>query len=385
MPTALVVGAGIGGLAAGIALRRAGWEVRIFERAPAPRDVGFALGLAPNAMAALRELGVADAVAAHGMTPTSAEIRRPGGGVLRRLVARGEGLPLGDLPKLILRAALHEALLQALEAPVEVNRAAVRFAADGRAVRVILADGTSAAGDLLIGADGVASTIRAQLHPEEAAARPSGYFAVRGLSRAVERLNGLQALWYLGRGIESGVILAGSNEIYWFVSLLAGQVKAGPLDVHSVMRRCTSGFDAQFQAITGASAPSDMRLDELLVRDPLQRWGAGPVSLLGDAAHPMLPHTGQGAAQALEDAVLLGRALGRGGDHLVALRRYEAIRSRRTQRVVKMGPRLARITTTRNPVVVFLRDTAIRLVPERAIVKAFTQTGPDPHRELGTP
>jgi 2-polyprenyl-6-methoxyphenol hydroxylase-like FAD-dependent oxidoreductase len=389
MPTALIVGAGIGGLAAGIALRRAGWDVRIFERAPAPRDVGFALGLAPNAMAALRELGVADAVAAHGMTPTSAEIRRPDGRVLRRLVARGEGLPSGDLPKLILRPALHAALLQALgsssgRAPVEVNRAAVRFAADGRAVQVVLADGTSAAGDLLIGADGVASTIRAQLHPEEAAARPSGYFAVRGLSRAVERLNGLQALWYLGRGVESGVIQAGRNEIYWFISLLADEVNAGPPDVRSVMRRCTSGFDAQFHAITGATAPADMRLDELFVREPLARWGTGPVSLLGDAAHPMLPHTGQGAAQALEDAVLLGRALGRGGDHLDALRRYEAVRARRTQRVVKMGPRLARITTTRNPVVVFLRDTTIRLVPERAIVKAFTRTGPDPHRELDT-
>jgi 2-polyprenyl-6-methoxyphenol hydroxylase-like FAD-dependent oxidoreductase len=238
-------------------------------------------------------------------------------------------------------------------------------------VRAELADGTSAAGDILIGADGVASTIRSQLHPEEGPARPSGYFAVRGLSRAVDRLHGLQALWYLGRGVESGVIQAGPSEIYWFLSLLADDVKGGPLDAESVMRRSTSGFDAQFHAITGATRPTEMRLDELLVREPLTRWGAGRVTLLGDAAHPMLPHTGQGAAQALEDAVLLGRVIARGGDHVEALRRYEATSRRRSQRVVDMGPRLARITTTRNPVVGFLRDAALRLVPARAIVKSF--------------
>jgi 2-polyprenyl-6-methoxyphenol hydroxylase-like FAD-dependent oxidoreductase len=115
-----------------------------------------------------------------------------------------------------------------------------------------------------------------------------------------------------------------------------------------------------------------MRLDELLVREPLDPWGAGAVTLLGDAAHPMLPHTGQGAAQALEDAVGLGRMLTPGGDPVAALRLYEAVRSRRTRRIMKMGPQVARITTTKNSVVAFLRNTAIRFVPGTALVKAFT-------------
>ena len=114
-----------------------------------------------------------------------------------------------------------------------------------------------------------------------------------------------------------------------------------------------------------------MRLDDLLARDPLTRWGAGPVTLLGDAAHPMLPHTGQGAAQALEDAVALGRALADAPDPIAALRGYEAVRSRLTRRVVKMGPRIARITTTKNPLVAFVRNGAIRAVPEFVAVKAF--------------
>ncbi len=182
-------------------------------------------------------------------------------------------------------------------------------------VRLELEDGTSATGDILIGADGVGSVIRAQLHPEEAPAHPSGYFAVRGESPALAQLGGLQALWYFGRGVESGVIQASARSIYWFVSLWSEDVRRGPLDVTSVMQRCTAGFDPQFHAITGATPPDHMRLDELFAREPLDRWGAGPVTLLGDAAHPMLPHTGQGAAQALEDAVALGRVLKSGGDH----------------------------------------------------------------------
>ena len=383
MPLALIAGAGIGGLAAAIALRRAGWDIRIFERADTPRAIGFALGLAPNAIAALRELGIDDSVIAQGITPTAAEIRHVDGRVIRRFTGRLADRPQGDLPRLILRPVLHGGLLDALGPDaVEVNHAAVGFSLDGPRVRLELANGTSATGDILIGADGVASIIRAQLHPREAPAHPSGYFAVRGESPALDQLGELQALWYFGHGVESGVIQAGNRSIYWFLSLWADDVKRGPLDVASVMRRCTVGFDPQFHAITGATPPDHMRLDELFARKPLDRWGAGPVTLLGDAAHPMLPHTGQGAAQALEDAVALGRVMKRGGDHLGALRRYEQVRSRHTRRVVNMGPRIAAFTTARNPVIGFFRNAAVRLVPEMALVKVFTQTGEDPHRGL---
>jgi 2-polyprenyl-6-methoxyphenol hydroxylase-like FAD-dependent oxidoreductase len=217
----------------------------------------------------------------------------------------------------------------------------------------------------------VHSVVRASLHPDEPPPRPSGYFALRGLSHAVDRLEGLGVIWYFGDGIESAIVRAGDNSIYWFLSLLTDEVRAGAVDTASVMRRFATGFDGQFQAIAGATSPADMRLDDLLARDPLTRWGAGPVTLLGDAAHPMLPHTGQGAAQALEDAVALGRALADAPDPIAALRGYEAVRSRLTRRVVKMGPRIARITTTKNPLVAFVRNGAIRAVPEFVAVKAF--------------
>ena len=111
--------------------------------------------------------------------------------------------------------------------------------------------------------------------------------------------------------------------------------------------------------ICAATKSEDRRLDALFDRDPLPVWGTGPVTLLGDAAHPMLPHTGQGAAQALEDAVALVLALGP-ADVESALRRYERVRSRRTRCVVMLGPRIARITTTRSPLVKLLRTAANR-------------------------
>jgi 2-polyprenyl-6-methoxyphenol hydroxylase-like FAD-dependent oxidoreductase len=384
MPVALIVGAGIGGLAAGLALRRAGWDIRIFERTSAARELGFGLGLAPNAIAALREIGVADAVVPRGITPAAGEIRHMDGRVIRRMAMRPGDLPPDDAMRLVLRPALHGALLDAVGPhTVEVSSAATGFELEGTGVRLRLANGAAATGDLLVGADGVHSVIRAQLHPAEPPPRRSRYFALRGASPAVDQLGGLQAIWYFGPGLESGVVQASADTVYWFLSLFADDVRAGPSDVDSVFRRCAAGFDRQFHAVTGATRPGDMRLDELFERDPLTHWGLGPVTLLGDAAHPMLPYTGQGAAQALEDAAGLGRALRAHVDVSAALRRYEAVRARRTRPIVQSGPRIARITTTRNRAIGLLRNTAIRLIPQAAIMKALAGGGADPNRDLG--
>ena len=374
---ALIVGAGIGGLAAGIALRRAGWDVVVHERAANPRELGFGLLLAPNALAALSELGIADEVLHKAVPATGVEVRRLNGQVLRRFNAQ-----LGGRAIVALRSDLHGALLAAIGSDsLRLASEATGFEVRGGVVSIQLANGTSDQGDILVGADGVGSVIRRQLHPNQARPRPSGYCTVRGVVFGISEAYGdLSAIGYLDDGVEVGTARATRDAIYWYMSLLSRDIEARDRTSQAVMQRFISSGDATLRAILQATRPEDARFDDLFMSDPLPKWGSGPVTLLGDAAHPMLPHTGQGAAQALEDAVALGLALSAAGTIDAGLRRYEAVRERRTSKFVRLGPRIARMTTTRSAIMQSLRTLAIRRLPERAL--SPFRPGPDPHAAL---
>jgi FAD-dependent urate hydroxylase len=394
-PTALIVGAGIGGLAAGVALQRAGWRVRIFERAATPRELGFALLLAPNALASLRSIGQADAVIAGGAIPSRGEIRGYGGRLLRSFDMTTIRTLLPEPVVVVLRPVLHGALLDAVgHDSISLERAAVGVEVRDRRAVVHFAEHESAEGDVVIGADGVGSVVRRALHPDEAPPRPSGLWAVRGVAQLtppiVADMTGGQ---YFGRGTEGGVSPASGTAVYWYLSVPADLV-ANEHDPLTIAHRCAIQFDERFRAVIAATASEDARLDELLDREPIESWGRGSITLLGDAAHPMLPHAGQGAAQALEDAVALARALGprEGGpsDHEVgrgpsiesALRRYETVRSARTKAIVQVARRNARLGSVRSAVGCWLRDHAIRLVPESQLLKAYVAFGTPPVGEL---
>jgi 2-polyprenyl-6-methoxyphenol hydroxylase-like FAD-dependent oxidoreductase len=234
----------------------------------------------------------------------------------------------------------------------------------------------------VVGADGVGSAVRQALHPHEPAPRPSGYYALRGVSHdAGDRLGNTDCAIYLGDGVEIGFARASASAVYWYVSLVDEFIDAASEDPAQVRERCLSGLDENARAIAWAAKPEDMRLDRLFRRNPIATWGRGRVTLLGDAAHPVLPHTAQGAALALEDAVALGLAL-RGGDVEQGLRRYEQVRAARTRQVVRAGPRIAGMTTTRSRARIFLRDALVRLTPARALSVTLSLHARDPHRAL---
>lgn len=381
--TALIVDAGIGGLAAGIALQRAGWRVRIFERTAEPGELGFALNLAANAMAALQELGVADRLLAEGHRTQLAEIRRGDGRTLKRVHLADT---LGHARAVVAtRPVLHGALLDAVEPKALVLGSAVTaFETSDARVSVILANGSRETGDVLVGADGVRSVIRRQLHPNEAAPVPSGFYAIRGVTHGSKRPIGeLSAATYLGEGIEASIAQAGANTLYWYMSLFATEVRPQAPVPAAIALRAADRLDETFRAIVRATRIEDMRMDELFDREPIETWGNGPVTLLGDAAHPMLPHTGQGAAQALEDAVALGIVLAGEGDVPAALRRYERVRGARTRRLITRGRRAAWVTTTRSDLLAWLRTALIRAVPARRMATMFMLADRrDPHRVL---
>ena len=370
---ALIVGAGIGGLAAGLALKRAGWDVRIFERAVNPRELGFALLLAPNAIAALEELGVAGPVVAGGATPTSAEVRRPDGRVLRRIDISDSRRAIGGVPVVALRTVVHGALLDAVGRDALTLGAEVTgVSAAGSHPSITLAGGETVKGDLVVGADGVHSAVRRALHPSEAPPRPFGLRALRGVvSGTSHNLGSLGGILYLGRGLESAIVKAGPDVVYFYVSLRSDLVANVDGDPVRMLGRAREILDEGFGAVAAPARPEDLRVDDLFDRDPLPYWGTHQVTLLGDAAHPLLPHTGQGAAQALEDAVALGRVLAHERHIPDALRHYERVRAKRTTTLLYQGRRYAGAMRTTNPLFCAVRDTAVRLVPKWMVVASF--------------
>jgi 2-polyprenyl-6-methoxyphenol hydroxylase-like FAD-dependent oxidoreductase len=282
----------------------------------------------------------------------------------------------------ILRPVLHGALLDAVGiSSIDLESPAVGFASHSDGVRVKLADGRTAEGQILVGADGVASVIRTQLHPRERPPRASGLLAIRGVARdVVAHLGGASGAQYFGRGLEAGVARAGEREVYWYLSIKAAHF-SDTGDAMAVAERCAAQFHEPFRTIIRATPREDLRLDELLERDPISPWGHGPVTLLGDAAHPMLPHAGQGAAQALEDAVVLGASLRDVQDQASiepALRRYERVRIPRTRAVVALARRNARMGSIDNAVGCWMRDQIIRFIPQAVILKSLVALGKAP-------
>jgi 2-polyprenyl-6-methoxyphenol hydroxylase-like FAD-dependent oxidoreductase len=276
-----------------------------------------------------------------------------------------------------LRPALHGTLLATVGPHALLLGSKAVSASEDAAV--LLEDGTRLQADVVVGADGVGSAVRQALHPGEPPPRPSGYHAVRGVSYdAGDRLGTADAVVYLGDGVEIGFARASASAVYWYISLVDELVEP---DAASTLERCTRGLDPVAVSITRAANPGDVRADRLFYRDPLRRWGRGRLTLLGDAAHPLLPHTAQGAALALEDAVALGLAL-RGTDVERGLRLYEQVRAPRTRKVVRTGPRIAAMTTTRSRVRIALRDVLTRITPARALSVTLNLHARDPHRAL---
>jgi 2-polyprenyl-6-methoxyphenol hydroxylase-like FAD-dependent oxidoreductase len=369
--SALIVGAGIGGLSAALALHRSGWNVRLFEQADSARELGFGVGIAPNAIAALRELGVGDTVVARGFEPRRGEFRRMNGTVVKRaeLPPNAFGGPM----LVALRPALHGALLEAvgLRAITFGVRVSGFTAANGRVA--LHADGVNAEGNLLVGADGIGSVIRRQLHAQEPPPRSSGIIAVRGaVHGALGHLGDLHAVLYMGQGVESMFVRASDTGIYWFLSLNATLVPAEIRhDPAAIVAAMAPEFDDTFRAITALT--TDLRVDALVDRDALPSWGTDIVTLLGDAAHPLLPQTGQGAAQAIVDAVVLAKALAQEASVGNALRSYEHQRIPKTTALVARGRRTARVMATTNPVLCGMRELALRAMPITTFARLYAR------------
>ncbi|MFD9733340.1 FAD-dependent monooxygenase [Umezawaea sp. NPDC059074] len=361
MTKAIVVGAGIGGLVAAVALRRVGIDVEVYERAPEPRVEGTGLSLMSNAVAALRGHGVELALEDRGRAIESFHLNTFDGRRIRAVPVRSIGDRLGAPSVCVHRADLREALLEAAgDCPIAVGASATGFTADGGGVRVDFADGRVARGDVLIGADGFHSAVRERLVGPETP-RDAGYVCwLATIPFAHEALPAGHVAHYWGRGSRFGLVDIGHGRVYWW-GTRNNTTWDGTKD--QVLRACDGWADEVRAAV---EATPEEAIVGLAARDRpfLRTWGDGPVTLLGDAAHPMLTSLGQGAGMAVEDGVVLARCLADATDPRQGLRRYEDERRARTRRMVRDSRALSRLEQAERPWARLVRDAAFRWMPE---------------------
>jgi 2-polyprenyl-6-methoxyphenol hydroxylase-like FAD-dependent oxidoreductase len=364
MARAIVIGAGVGGLAAGVALQRKGWDVTVLERAAALENVGAGLAVAPNALKALDALGLGSEIRALSALQGEAGITRPDGRWIARTDAARAEARYGDPTVVVHRAALVGLLAGAL-APDTLRTGVAVTGVDPDTGRVSTADG-ELTGDLVVAADGIDSAIRARLFPEHPGPVYAGVTSWRvvvphpgGALRPVEA-------W--GRGTVFGIAVLGDGRVYCYATAPAPP-GARAADEKAELLRHFGGFAAPVPELI-RSADAVLRTDIRCLDRPPDRFHHGRVALLGDAAHAMVPNLGQGANQAIEDAVVLASVCDPAGDVVRALAVYDAQRRRRSQGVARSALRASRYgQQLRNPLALRARNTLMGLVPPRVAVR----------------
>jgi 2-polyprenyl-6-methoxyphenol hydroxylase-like FAD-dependent oxidoreductase len=369
----LIAGAGIGGLTAAIALRRAGFDAQVYERAAEIREVGAGITLQANAILALRTIGLGEVVTAAGRVATRASLQTAAGKVLSKIDLLGVEREMGAPAVAIHRATLQELLVSALGRELlHLNCQVVGYEARQDEVTVRLSDGRRAEGALLIGADGIRSAVRAQLVGD---GEPlyAGYVAWRGVAEPERAPEEVSESW--GRGRRFGVVPIENGRVYWFATLNApAGGRDEPGTVRGKLEALFAGWHSPIAEMLAATPEKAILRNDMLYRLPVERWGEGRVTLLGDAAHPMTPNLGQGACQAIEDAVALADCLRQNPDPITSLRRYEALRIPRANSFVRASLRLGRIAQSENAVVCRLRNAVMSLVPSSVSRRQLVRT-----------
>jgi salicylate hydroxylase len=340
LPSVVVVGAGIAGLATAAALTRAGVRCQVYEQTAELGEVGAGVQLAPNATRLLRRFG-SIRLAERAVTPEALEMRRwNDGGLLGTTVLGQACLDRYGAPYYTFhRADLHRCLRDLVPADMLAlgrRAAGVRETPDGAEVR--FTDGTTVSADLVIGADGIRSVVRqlfADDHP-----RFSGQAVYRGLI-PIDRVPHLMAeprvtLWAgPGRHVVAYPV-AGGELVNVVATTPTESAPAESWTTPGRMSDLLAGYAGWHEDVqTLLSNVESVNQWALHDRDPLGRWSGERVTLVGDAAHPMLPFAAQGANQAVEDAFVLAECLRGVGREAIpdALRRYESLRRPRTDDV----------------------------------------------------
>ena len=364
---AVISGAGIAGLAAGIALRQAGLDVQVFERSRELREIGAGLMIWPNGTRSLQALGVE----ARAMSVKRISFCNWRGRVLMEAPVDAISERYGSDVAIIHRADLQAALAKAFgQDGLHLGSDLVSFTENRDHVQVKLRDGAVTAGDFLVGADGLRSVVRHQLLGDGDPVY-LGSTIWRGIvgSEGIGLQRGRCVNW-VGRGAEFLAFHLTDDRVYWAcVTKEPRGEKAGPGGHKQDVLERFEGWVEPVPALIAATENAAILRNDMYDRPLVRSWSRGRVTLVGDAAHPMTPNSGQGACQALEDAVALGQSIKRASDLTAAFELYERRRLRRANRVVAISRQASRSVQIDNPLLCVLRDGFARLLPRAAVLR----------------
>lgn len=389
---ALIAGGGIGGLASALSASRAGWDVRLYERAPVFSEVGAGIQLGPNVVRVLHGWGLQAGLARVAAFPQRLQVRDALSGRELGVLRLGEralqryGAPYATIH----RADLHDLLLQTVQARgnvwLNLNSSLASYADMGGVVTLKTAEGLEVEGDALIGADGLWSRVR-ELLLKDGPPRVTGHLAYRAMlpqASLPEGLRSQQVTAWLGPRLHVVQYPVRGGEWLNVVAIVHGQVggdlqswdhSANAADLQAAIKLTSAPLRDLVSAVTecgGKSGPA-WRLWALCDRPPIssaQQQAQGCVALLGDAAHPMRPYLAQGAGMAIEDAAELGSALAQALDPAfevpTLLQRYALNRWQRNARVQARSLRNGQIFHARGPLR-WGRDASLRLLGEKVL------------------
>jgi len=329
---AIVIGGGIGGLTVGLALRKVGIDAQVYERAPVLREVGAGIGLSDMAVRILDTLGLGDLLRSRSLLGIQGGLKNAKGDVLFVIPADEFAEQLGSVAVLH-RAELLGLLMQEIEpGRLHLGWEWIGFEQDRNGVTALFANGETARGDVLIGADGMKSAVRSRLIGLHTP-RYAGYTAWRTVVESDR--SGLNIIETWGRGRRFGIVPMSRGRIYWFATKNTPEGERDPEgDSKQTLLKLFRGWHEPVEALIEAATEGSILRNDIYDLSPLRRWVDNRVALLGDAAHAMTPNLGQGACQAIEDGAVLAACLSKSSRIDSALLEYQR---RRVPRNISAG------------------------------------------------
>lgn len=364
-----IIGGGIGGLCAAVTLQKQGFSVNVYETAPTFQPVGAGIGIGSNAMKALMDIGVGEKVFVNGNVLHKQVFLNDKGRILNSIDFSVLKERFGQENITIHRADLHGTFLDALNPnTIHYNKRCVNVEQNGDKVTAYFEDNTVVTADLLIAADGIHSPIRKKLVPNSEP-RYSGYTCWRGITKnngKVDKFTSTEIWSTTGR---FGMAPMKNGQVYWFACINAREKDLFYQNLErDEIASLFNSFPNVVSKLIKETQPEHILHHDILDIKPLRQFAFGRIVLLGDAAHATTPNMGQGAGQAIEDAIVLGHAFQQFPDVKKALAFYEEKRVARTAKVINLSRQIGVAAQLRSRSLASSRDLLFPLIPSKLLL-----------------